>query len=90
MREWVYQRGGLVLTNSYIFTYKDHLGNIRVKYRKSGQFQLNPFITESTDYYPFGLAHQPLPVSVDGNKYKYNGKEWQDELGLNLYDYGWR
>ncbi|UPT69698.1 MAG: RHS repeat-associated core domain-containing protein [Flavobacterium sp. JAD_PAG50586_2] len=23
-------------------------------------------------------------------KYKYNGKEWQDELGLNLYDYGAR
>ena len=23
-------------------------------------------------------------------KYKYNGKEWQDELGLNVYDYGGR
>ena len=23
-------------------------------------------------------------------KYKYNGKEWQDELGLGLYDYGAR
>ena len=23
-------------------------------------------------------------------QYKYNGKEWQDELGLGLYDYGWR
>ncbi|MFY7742723.1 MAG: RHS repeat-associated core domain-containing protein [Flavobacterium sp.] len=23
-------------------------------------------------------------------KYKYNGKEWQDELGLNFYDYGAR
>lgn len=23
-------------------------------------------------------------------QYKYNGKELQDELGLNMYDYGWR
>ncbi|WP_156900409.1 DUF6443 domain-containing protein [Flavobacterium filum] len=23
-------------------------------------------------------------------KYKYNSKEFQDELGLNMYDYGWR
>ena len=23
-------------------------------------------------------------------QYKYNGKEFQDELGLNVYDYGWR
>ena len=25
-----------------------------------------------------------------GYNYKYNGKELQDELGLNMYDYGWR
>jgi len=25
-----------------------------------------------------------------GNNYKYNGKKFQDELGLNIYDYGAR
>jgi RHS repeat-associated protein len=29
-------------------------------------------------------------VSNNGYQYKYNGKEWQDELGLNMYDYGAR
>ncbi|MGV1013316.1 MAG: RHS repeat-associated core domain-containing protein, partial [Flavobacterium sp.] len=29
-------------------------------------------------------------VPNSGYQYKYNGKEWQDELGLNLYDYGAR
>ena len=30
------------------------------------------------------------PSADDLYKYKYNGKEWQDELGLNFYDYGAR
>jgi len=30
------------------------------------------------------------PRIVFNYDYKYNGKEFQDELGLNLYDYGWR
>jgi RHS repeat-associated protein len=29
-------------------------------------------------------------VSNNGYQYKYNGKEYQDELGLNMYDYGAR
>jgi len=30
------------------------------------------------------------PVERNKNQYKYNGKEFQDELGLNLYAYGYR
>ncbi|MCA6423629.1 MAG: RHS repeat-associated core domain-containing protein, partial [Flavobacterium sp.] len=33
---------------------------------------------------------QTLPSNGVMYKYKYNGKEYQDELGLNMYDYGAR
>ena len=44
------------------------------------------------NYYPFGLEHKGYNNVVNGteHKYKYNGKEIQEELGLNWYDYGAR
>lgn len=33
---------------------------------------------------------RPTYVYETEYQYKYNGKEWQDELGLGLYDYGAR
>lgn len=34
---------------------------------------------------------EQLPAGAQGSyKYRYNSKEFQDELGLNWYDYGWR
>ena len=71
---------------SYVFQYKDHLGNVRVSYAKNPVTQVLE-ITEENNYYPFGLKHSGyndyLPIT---NKYKYNGKELQDELGLSMYD----
>ena len=32
----------------------------------------------------------PTPEELLSYKYKYNGKEYQDELGQNVYAYGWR
>ncbi|MEK6511311.1 RHS repeat-associated core domain-containing protein [Myroides odoratimimus] len=51
-------------------------------------------IIEETNYYPFGLTHKGYNQKNDGlmkdYKYQYNGKEKQEELGLNYYDYGAR
>lgn len=48
-------------------------------------------VIEETNYYPFGMAqtvYRAAATSTNlGQKIKYNGKELQDELGLNLYDY---
>ena len=82
---------------SYVFNYTDHLGNIRLSYsdaNKNGTIAAAEIIEES-NYYPFGLKHNGYnPPNGGGNsegqKYKYNGKELQDELGLNFYDYGAR
>ncbi|WP_374173029.1 DUF6443 domain-containing protein [Flavobacterium tructae] len=70
----------------YIYQYKDHLGNVRLSYDKTLAIQ------EENNYYPFGLKQEGYNIVKTGveNKYKYNGKELQDELQLNMYDYGAR
>ncbi|WP_317047473.1 RHS repeat domain-containing protein [Pararcticibacter amylolyticus] len=48
-------------------------------------------IIQLSDYYAFGMEmnHNGMTPSPD-NRYKYNGKELQTELGMNQYDYGAR
>lgn len=41
----------------YVFTHKDHLGNIRMKYTRHPQTGLTE-ILEENHYYPYGLTHQ--------------------------------
>jgi RHS repeat-associated protein len=47
-------------------------------------------IVEENNYYPFGGKHQGYNNVVNSTnpalKYKFGGKEYQDELGLNWYD----
>jgi len=66
---------------------KDHLGNVRAVFDYSKPQSEN-------HYYPFGLPIHNLCSSTapEGkeNRYLYNGKELQDDLGLNWMDYGFR
>jgi RHS repeat-associated protein len=74
---------------NYVFNYTDHLGNVRVSYKKNALNVLE--ILEENNYYPFGLKHEGYNLNPASDyKYKYNGKELQDELGLGMYDYGAR
>jgi len=71
----------------YNYSLKDHLGNSRVVFGEGTGGQM--VINQTTDYYPFGLSHEPM-FGGENNKYLYNGKELQTEIALDWYDYGAR
>ncbi|MEL7340684.1 MAG: RHS repeat-associated core domain-containing protein, partial [Bacteroidota bacterium] len=79
--------------NNLQFEYylKDHLGNTRVTFGDpDGNGIADPL--QEDHYYPFGMkqsAAGSLQASP-ANQYRYNGKEYQDELSLGWYDYGFR
>jgi RHS repeat-associated protein len=84
-----------VNTFNYVFQYKDHLGNARVSYTKNAT-TANLDIIEESHFYPFGLKHSGYNTNVlttgntDAQKYKFQGQERQDELGLNWDSFKWR
>jgi RHS repeat-associated protein len=77
----------------YVYNYTDHLGNVRLSYSDAdadGAIDSHE-IMEENNYYPFGLKHEGYNNDVVlGSNYKFNGFELQNELSLNLYDFGSR
>ncbi|MCF2218683.1 RHS repeat-associated core domain-containing protein [Chryseobacterium sp. PS-8] len=74
--------------NQYIYSYTDHLGNIRVSYFKNTNGSAE--VLEENNFYPFGMKHEGYNQTA-GNpaySYQYNGKELQKETGWS--DYGAR
>ena len=72
---------------SYEYNLSDHLGNVRVTFKQSPIAPYALEVIQRDDYYAFGLRKAGSPNS-NTNKYLYNGKELQEELGQ--YDYGAR
>ncbi|CAL2106065.1 conserved hypothetical protein [Tenacibaculum sp. 190524A02b] len=92
----------VISSYKYVYQYKDYFGNIRLSYtdnNNDGTIQTRgnkSEIIEELNYYPLGLQHKGYNniVSSDGNsiaqKFRFNGKELKDELGLYWYDFGTR
>ncbi|WP_281987863.1 DUF6443 domain-containing protein [Aquimarina aggregata] len=78
----------------YVYQFKDHLGNIRLSYsdKDNNGNIITSEIVEEKSYYPFGLQHKGYNNVISGTEHPYgfNGKEEQEELGLNWLDYGFR
>jgi RHS repeat-associated protein len=80
----------------YVFNYLDHLGNVRLSYSDSSQNGIieNSEIIQESNYYPGGLIQKGYNNTVTstnpGQKLLFNGKELQDELDLDWYDFGAR
>jgi RHS repeat-associated protein len=94
--EAMYHAEGRVYRNGttwqYEYTLKDHLGNSRVTFADlDNNGTINPLaeILQENHYYPFGMNQEGKWASTP-NKYQYNGKELNEDLGLNWNDYGAR
>ncbi len=89
----IYNKGNFF----YEYYIKDHLGDVRVCFADRGNG--TPIVTQERAYYPFGLSMKGLEFDSLGNaanlKYiynenKFNGKEFQEFMCLQWYDYGAR
>jgi RHS repeat-associated protein len=91
-------------TYNYVFNYTDHLGNVRMTYTKNGtelkileENHYYPFGLKHTKYnidqayydacFPDNCI---IKVTRSPYQYKYNGQEWQDDLGLNVTNMDFR
>lgn len=69
---------------------ESHFYPFGLKHEKYNSDQYE-FVEISKEEGGYMVGIEPLgPQQRRSYQYKYNGKEWQDELGLKLYDYGAR
>ncbi|MFV0546257.1 MAG: RHS repeat-associated core domain-containing protein, partial [Bacteroides sp.] len=74
--------GGYIENDKYYYYIQDHLGNNRVVAQTDGT------VLQVSHYYPFGMTFTENNTGDSKvQRYKYNGKEFDGERGLNVYDY---
>jgi RHS repeat-associated protein len=77
----------------YIYVVNESEDNIDAFFDDISVEHIESKVALLADYYPFGMQIKQTSTDVTNplaNKYLYNGKELQSELGLDWYDYGAR
>ena len=85
-------------TYEYEYNLKDHLGSNRVVFRDKDNDRIidTSDIKQINHTYPFGMDMEGnwngsfMGTGTQGNAYKYNGKEFNNDFGLGWYHYGAR
>ena len=67
----------------------DHLGDVRTVVRRNATTGLAELVQDN-HYFPFGMLMSDISTSSTDNRFRYNGKEYQNDLNLEWYDYGAR
>ena len=67
----------------------DHLGDVRTVVRRNATTGLAELVQDN-HYFPFGMLMSDISTSSTDNRFRYNGKEYQNDLGFEWYDYGAR
>jgi RHS repeat-associated protein len=98
--ELIHHEDGRVIKNGsaldYEYNIKDHLGNVRVTFADvNGDHILSGSEVRSrNDYYAFGMEQYTPNEDVENhtpeNKYRYNGKEYVEDMNWKVLDYGAR
>jgi RHS repeat-associated protein len=101
----VYDENGVNITGFRPeYWHTDHLGNVRLAFsdvNNNGRIEIeddpatqedDTEVMQENHYYPFGMNQlgPRYETVAPPNKYLYNGKELNEELGLDWYDYGAR
>jgi RHS repeat-associated protein len=97
---YVKRTGTHLIRYNYVFNYTDHLGNVRLSYSREGNVGAPTILEENNyypfglkhenynvtkkQYDKYNGEPELVPCINCDYKYRYNGQEWQNELGLNM------